>query len=130
MKADVNGYLYAGGFFTDFTGFSPNHIARWKDLKWTVLGNGANAYISALAVNSQNRILAAGDFNTVGGFTTHKIAGWDGQEWKTMVLPAFERIFDLKVGAGDVVYAAAEANTGNKVYSYTAPLWNPLGDPA
>ena len=49
LKAEVNGYLYAGGKL-QAGGFVANRMARWKDLTWSAPGSGMSNKVLALAL--------------------------------------------------------------------------------
>ena len=123
LQAEVNGYLYVGGEFSDFSGFRFNQIARWKDLRWSVLGNGMSSFVNALAVDSQNRLYSGGAFDLAGGVSTNRFAQWDGQDWTPRGPSEIERVNDIKVGGNDIVYVAWMNTTINSDI-FTVSPWN------
>lgn len=69
-----NGFLYAGGHFSEAGGVSANNIARY-DGTWYALGNGTDGTVTALLEYNQS-LMVAGAFNQAGGITVGRIARW------------------------------------------------------
>jgi uncharacterized delta-60 repeat protein len=77
-----DGKILAGGFFTSFNGTSRNRIARLNadgtlDTGFGI-GTGANNYVYAIAVQSDNKILVGGYFTAFNGATSSKIVRLNG----------------------------------------------------
>jgi uncharacterized delta-60 repeat protein len=73
-----DGKILAGGGFTSFNGTSINRIVRLNqdgsvDTGFTV-GTGASSTVSAIAVQSDNRIVIGGLFTTFNGTTVNRFA--------------------------------------------------------
>ena len=75
-----DGKIVAGGTFTTFNGVTSNRIARLNtdgsiDTDFTTaIGSGFNDLISALAIQSDQKIVAGGGFTNVNGATSVYIA--------------------------------------------------------
>jgi LPXTG-motif cell wall-anchored protein len=76
-----NGDVYVSGDF-DLTG-QPERlsIARWDGTTWSAVGN-RTFYISAMALDSDSRLVVTGDFENLSGVPeADYIAKWDGDSW-------------------------------------------------
>jgi hypothetical protein len=94
-----DGFLVAGGFFTQAGGVAVDRIARWDGHEWQPLGLGVAGereytdtrggsivfppHVLALAVYDGD-LIAAGSFSEAGGQTAHSIARWDGAVWQPL----------------------------------------------
>ncbi|MCQ3939392.1 MAG: hypothetical protein DPW18_20465, partial [Chloroflexi bacterium] len=81
--------LYAGGDFTNAynEGVSVlvNRIAKWDGSNWFALGNGVNASVYALAVDSSHNLYAGGGFFDVESIPEADfIAKWNGSNWSAL----------------------------------------------
>ncbi|HLZ53254.1 MAG TPA: hypothetical protein VKS19_02130, partial [Verrucomicrobiae bacterium] len=76
-----NGYLYAGGSFTNSSGTVVKRIARWDGNSWAAVGNGFDSgSVSALAATPA-ALYATGSFTNSGATLLNGIAKWDGAAW-------------------------------------------------
>ncbi len=79
LAIQSDGKVVVGGDFTNFNGVALNHIARLNnngtlDSAFTTgLGLGANATVSALTIQTDNRIVVVGQFTTANGVTRNRI---------------------------------------------------------
>ena len=76
-----NGDVYVSGDF-DLAG-QPERlsIARWDGTTWSAVGN-RTFYISAMALDSDSRLVVTGDFENLSGVPeADYIAKWDGDSW-------------------------------------------------
>ncbi len=77
-----NGYLLVAGDFDSFNGVTTNHIIRLSDVGLNdntfVPVSGANANISALVIQSDEKILIAGDFTLYDGVSRNRVARLSG----------------------------------------------------
>ncbi|HTY86719.1 MAG TPA: hypothetical protein VMB80_04580 [Candidatus Acidoferrum sp.] len=79
-----NGYLYAGGIFTNSGGTTAKRIARWNGSSWTAVGSGFDSgSVSALAA-TPTALYAAGSFTNSGAVPLNQIAKWDGANWSAL----------------------------------------------
>jgi hypothetical protein len=79
-----NGYLYAGGAFTNSSTTFVNRIARWDGSSWTAVGGGfTNGSVLALAA-TPTALYAAGTFTNWGATALNRIAQWDGATWSAL----------------------------------------------
>ena len=124
MNADVqalalqsNGKIIAGGNFTTVNGVPENYLARLNADgtldKNGFLNNlaGANGYVYALAVQTDNQILVGGDFTSFNGFVRNRISrvNTDGST---------DTSFNPGAGVDNSVYDIAETfvNGARKIY--------------
>ena len=76
----TDGQIVVGGTFTTFNGTTVNRIARLssdgvRDTTFTTnTGTGANNAVSAIAIQSDAKIVVGGDFSTFNGTTVNGIA--------------------------------------------------------
>jgi len=74
-----DGSVVVGGDFTNFNGVAVSHLARLNsdgtlDSSFTsAIGAGANASVSALAIQTDNRIVVAGQFTQANGVTRNRV---------------------------------------------------------
>ena len=79
-----NGYLYAGGAFTNSSTTSVRRIARWDGSLWTDVGGGfTNGNVQALAATLA-ALYATGTFTNGGATALNRIAKWDGAAWSPL----------------------------------------------
>lgn len=78
----ANGYLYAGGSFTNIGGVTAASVAQWDGANWSPMGGGFNGIVYALAVH-QGVLFAGGSFTGTadGSVSLHGIAQWNGNSW-------------------------------------------------
>jgi uncharacterized delta-60 repeat protein len=74
-----DGKVVIGGTFTSFAGTARNRIARLNsdgtlDTTFLVSGSGANGDVSAVAIQSDGRILIGGNFTSINGTARNRIA--------------------------------------------------------
>jgi Domain of unknown function (DUF5122) beta-propeller len=79
-----NGYLYAGGSFTNSSSTTVKRVARWDGNSWTVVGGGFDSgNVFALAA-TPTALYAAGSFTNSGATPVNQIAKWDGATWSPL----------------------------------------------
>jgi hypothetical protein len=71
--------LYVGGTFTFYDGDTAkvNNIAKWDGTKWSALGSGVDATVSALTVVGPGNLFAGGQFALAGGKSSAFIGQWN-----------------------------------------------------
>jgi hypothetical protein len=108
----ANGWLYAGGKFTDHSGKVGLNVAAWDGQSWRPLSSGTNngiyGNLSNLAVNDQG--VFVGGVSAAGDVLVNNIARWDGANWHS-------------VGAGVDGEVSALAANGRNVYAGVV-VWN------
>lgn len=57
----------------------------WNNARWEGIGIGFDNGVTALPVDSQNRLIAGGCFSSAGGITANGLARWDGQTWSAII---------------------------------------------
>ena len=77
VVVDSNNKVLVGGNFTTFTGASQNYLIRLnsdgsKDTSFNI-GTGFNAQITALAIDSNGKILVGGSFTTFTGVSQNRL---------------------------------------------------------
>jgi hypothetical protein len=118
--------LYAGGWFADPAGGTPNHVARWDGTAWDYFGGGVIEYslvaggtafatVEALEVfddGSGPALYAGGFFDLVNGAPATNVARWDGTSWTPVLFTgvgSFAWLSGFAVfndGSGPALYAA------------------------
>ncbi len=124
------GYLVAGGWFTQIGGVSAGHIARWDGTTWTPLGQGMDGGVYCLGIY-QGDLIAAGYFSHADGQSANNIARWDGTEWQPLGLGTDSLIWSLTVWNNEVVVGGSFTHAGgagaNYIASWDGANWKPLG---
>jgi hypothetical protein len=78
-----NGYLYAGGPFTNAS-VGITNIARWDGSSWSALpGGGANNQVTDFATDGTN-LFVGGLFKQIGGIAANGIAKFNGSTWSAL----------------------------------------------
>ena len=130
-----DGRVVVGGDFTNFNGVAVSHLARLNsdgtlDATFTSnIGAGANASVSALAIQADNRIVVAGQFTQANGVTRNRITrllpngavdptinfgdGADGAVNAVVIQPADQM---LVIGGSFTQYNDAPANHIARIY--------------
>lgn len=109
-----DGFVYAGGHFTNAGGVTANCIAKWDGTAWHPIGTGEfygyydSTCIRALAKLGTN-LFAGGAFYTddVGSGINGHIARWDGSAWKSLGYGANMFVYALSV-LGDELYVGGQ----------------------
>jgi uncharacterized delta-60 repeat protein len=79
IAVQADGKVLIAGDFTTYNGFLRNYIARLNadgtlDVSFLNIGFGANASVSALAVQPDGKVLIGGNFTTYNGTARNRIA--------------------------------------------------------
>lgn len=82
--ARQNGYLYAGGNFTNSAGRTVKRIARWDGNSWTAVGSGFDSGSVLALAATPTALYAAGSFTNSGMMPLNQIAKWDGATWTSL----------------------------------------------
>jgi len=136
--------LYAGGQFTVAGGIIVRSVAKWDGLSWSVLGNGLNGQVEALAVfddlsGSGPALYAGGTFTATaaGDVSANRVAKWDGLSWAPLGLGVNNTVrvltdFDDGSGSGPVLYAggffsSAGGLSASRIAKWDGVSWSRLG---
>jgi trimeric autotransporter adhesin len=135
-----NGDIYAGGDFTQASGITANHIARWNGTAWSSVGtgaaNGVDRYVSALVVAANGDVYAGGNFNRAGVLDAYYIARWNGIAWSALGsgqgISGSSIVTTLAIASTGDVYAGggfkrADGIVVNQVAKWNGTAWNALG---
>jgi hypothetical protein len=86
-----NDEVVAAGWFDRAGGvIAANNIARWNGSAWSPLRygvqsvEGANPFLTALAVLPNGDLLAGGKFTVAGEVYANRIARWNGSDWSAL----------------------------------------------
>lgn len=114
---ELDGKLYAGGFFFSAGDENVLHIAAWDGSAWDGLGGpqgqGIGGRVRALA-QWRGDLIAGGYFSVAGGAPVNNIARWDGASWHPLgegvtgwsgEVDALLVYQDQLIAAGDFEYA-------------------------
>ncbi len=143
--AAFNGYLYAGGSFTNIGGISASNIAQWDGYNWSPMGSGFNGIVYSLAVY-KGVLFAGGAFTGTsdGSASLHGIAQWTGSTWADVPVIDAWRINNVVYSLttdGNYLYAGGNFNiywgyspqyptTGADLYNlayWDGSFWRPIG---
>lgn len=77
--------VFVGGKFDQAGGEATRNIAAWNRVqsRWSMLGSGANNWVTALAATSDG-VVAGGSFKKIGGKKAKFIARWNGRTWRRL----------------------------------------------
>ena len=102
-----------------------------SDANWVSFNGlpGADATVTATAVDGQGNLYVGGVFTTIGNTTAHCIAKWDGREWSTLGRGMDYAVQAFAFGADGSVYASgafiwASNNNGAVVTSPGIAKWD------
>lgn len=141
-------YLYVGGEFAGICANSAcssqyygNRISlRSGGCCWTVVGNGLNATVKALAIDASGNLFAGGVFTEICGIltcnssniTTNYVAKWNGINWSPLGSGFNSDVNALALDAGGGLYAAGAfwltgGSSVNSIARWNGSVWSPLG---
>ncbi len=155
LAVDGSDNVYAGGVFTlacdatcnYATSTIVNYIAKWNGSTWSAMGNGFDAPVLALAVDSSDNVYAGGIFtlacdatcNPATSTTVNRIAMWNGSAWSAMGNGFDAPVSALAVDGSNNVYAGgsftlacdatcnpATSTTVNRIAMWNGANWLPL----
>jgi trimeric autotransporter adhesin len=127
-----NGYLYAGGTFTNSSTTALWHIAKWDGTSWTSLGSGITgnsaATVNGISISGAN-VYVTGNFTNAGGVTATNVAYWDGSAWHGMGSGLDNtRVGGAIAAGGNDVYVAGSFYTAGDKPSVFVAHWNALNN--
>src|SRR5437868_840952 len=102
-----------------------------SDANWVGFNGqpGADATVTATAVDGRGNLYVGGVFQTIGNTTAHCIAKWDGREWSTLGRGMDNAVQAFAFGADGSVYASgafiwATSNDGTVVTAVGVAKWD------
>jgi uncharacterized delta-60 repeat protein len=124
IALQANGQIIAGGDFSDVDGLPRNHFVRLNvngSLDNTFLNGfaGADAAVSAVAVQTDGGIILGGAFNSVDGVVRHRIA-------RVQIDGSLDTSFNPGGGADNSVFAVAETFIGGTRRIYVGGAFTSL----
>src|SRR6185436_10069684 len=103
----------------------------YSDANWVGFNGlpGANATVTATAVDGQGNLYVGGVFQSIGNTSAHCIAKWDGREWSTLGRGMDYAVQAFAFGADGSVYASgafiwATNNDGTAVTAFGIAKWD------
>ncbi|HYF14470.1 MAG TPA: hypothetical protein VD971_05280 [Phycisphaerales bacterium] len=135
LHSEVNGDLYAGGFFSTAGGAPANNIARWDGASWSPMGSGINGVVNAIT-NHNGDIVAGGQFTNPGPIIQNYVARWTGTSWTNLgsglgPVPGSFVWTMTTTSQGDLVVGGTFSTAGGQPANYIAMWdgvsWAPLG---
>lgn len=123
---DSDGTLYTGGYFNRAGELVLGSLASWDGHNWSdLLGgvhnfDGTDSEVTAMAVDSSDRLYVGGNFDYTAGGYSPNFAVWDGTFWYSLGNgPNLEWIYDIAVDSGGAVYVC-----GYSAGEYWLKRWN------
>ena len=113
--------LYGGGSFT-IAGVEDAAVAAWRGTNWSVLGEGPDDTVTALAYDG-TYLYAGGYFTTAGGVQANYVARWDGMNWSSLG-SGMDGSVSALVCAGGKLYAGGSFTTAGGVAANRVAMWN------
>ncbi len=83
LAFDKKGRVIAGGVFDSAGGVAVHYLAMWDGNRWSSMGQGMDALVSAFANDSSGNLYAAGPL-TVSSRWKASVARWDGERWEAL----------------------------------------------
>ncbi|MEK6221348.1 MAG: hypothetical protein N2D54_03785 [Chloroflexota bacterium] len=143
LAVDSQDHLYVGGSFAVAGGITAINVTKWDGSNWLALktasGNGTNAAVEDLAVDSQDNLFLIGSFSQAGGVTVNKIAKWDGNDFTALSGPSGDGLGNsgdtVAVDSNDHVIAGGSfTNAGgtavNAIGRWDGTQWNTISGPS
>lgn len=116
--AITQGYLYAGGVFTNAGGTLAQYLAKWDGTMWSQVGGGVDYFVYSLAAVGPD-LHVGGSFNNAGGVPAKGIAKWDGSSWSALGSGVIS--VSAMTASGTNLYVGGSFTlAGNKVAPYVA----------
>ncbi len=91
LAVDGSNNLYAGGFYQvcgnldcNSGNVNANYIAKWNGSAWSVVGNGVNNSLNALAADGSGNVYAGGFHTFASGVRANRIAKWNSSSWSAL----------------------------------------------
>jgi hypothetical protein len=137
ITEDLNGQVYAGGFFTGAGGLPAHHIARWDGSSWFTWHEGSeggmNKAVDGLAVDQNGILYAGGYFTSIGEVSANHIARWDGTEWSPLGKGLNAPVRDLALDSRGHLYVGGAFITAGDVSvrgiaRWDGTTWSALGE--
>jgi hypothetical protein len=123
--------LYVGGGFTSAGGVNALNIARWNGSTWSAVGDGLNAFVTALTVHDDGlgggpRLYAGGSFTASGINSVRRVARWNGSMWESLGHGPGGSVYDLAVFDGPNGQKSLYAG-GSRVERWNGAEWSAVG---
>jgi hypothetical protein len=126
-----DGWLYAGGWFSDAGGVAASQIALWDGLRWSPLGAGTQGTVEVIAREGQI-VYAGGQFTVAGGLAATNIARWDGTNWSGLGPGLEGTVRAISPSAQDLhaggQFLLAGVQPVNNIARWDGTHWWPLGE--
>jgi hypothetical protein len=126
-----DGFLYAGGAFTNVDGLNASHTARWDGTRWSVLGNGVAGTVRSMSV-SGTTLYAGGFFMQADGAPANHVAKWDGTNWSALGDGINSAVYSVAASGNDVYVGGTFTMAGGRgttnIAKWDGSNWSPLGN--
>lgn len=139
--------VYAGGNFTDASGFGIANLASWNGVAWEGVGTGTDAPVAALAFH-EGVLYVGGELHELNGERITAFAAWDGTTvadlgrgmlghpypGSTERAPARVEAITIDPATGDVVIAGSFESVGDppvpatNVARWDGAAWHAYGE--
>lgn len=106
-----------------------NHVARWDGSSWSLLGNGFDDSVYAIALGEGDILYAGGAFTTADSASNNCIAKWDGSSWSALGTGIHQELFgssyvnDL-AAIGGALYVGGRFDRVGGIYANNVAKWD------
>jgi hypothetical protein len=132
IAAGNDGFIYAGGQFTNFGDANGDYLAKWNGTAWAAVGAGINGNVLAVAIGPDGSIYIGGDFTNLGDANGDYICKWNGTAWVSLDTGMNGNVSSLSFGPDGSLYAGGAftlaggvAGTVN-IAKWNGTAWLPL----
>ncbi len=121
------GYIYAGGSFTEM-----ENLIRWNGSEWETLAGNINGAIHSMDVDEDGNLYIGGWFRFIDDLEVNRVAMWDGNEWSAFG-EGINGIVDVVTVADGAIYAGgsftqADGTQAEHLARWDGISWSPVGD--
>ncbi len=132
VVANASGQVYAGGSFTQASGITVNHVAKWNGSSWQALGPGVNDDVWSIAIANNGDVYIVGDFTLAGNQTVNYVAKWNGSSWSSLGSGLNGPAYDIGIAPNGDIYVVGDFTqaggiSANYVARWNGSSWSSLG---
>lgn len=125
LAIGLDGTLYVGGNFTNFTDANGDYITMRVGANWHSLGTGMSGTVKVLEIGPDGNLYAGGDFALAGGVAnTAYIAKWNGVTWGPLGTGMGNSVNAIKAGPDGSLYVGGDFITAGGIAATYIARWN------